>query len=196
MHNDVIIIGAGGHSKVVSDIIVRSGDNVFGILDDNPKLSHCIGTTDDCRKYLDKQFIIAIGNNAVRKKIVEKYPDLNFYTAIDPSAIVSGSAKIGAGTVVMPNAVINADSVIGAHVIVNTSSVVEHDCIVGDFVHISPRCVLCGTVKVGNETWIGAGAVVKNNIDIAPKCMIGCGATVVKNIKESGVFVGIPARQV
>ena len=196
MKREIIIIGAGGHGRVIADIVKSAGDTVLGFLDDNPAGSNSIvGAVNDCVKFKDKLFIIAIGNNEVRKNISIKYPDLNYYTAIHPSAIISDFAIIGRGTCVMPGAVIAAGAKVGAHCIVNTNAVIEHDCVLEDYVHVSPSATLCGTVRVGEGTHIGAGAVVINNIRIAPHSVIGAGAAVIRNADSPGTYVGVPARR-
>lgn len=194
MNKEVVIIGAGGHGRVIADIIEKSGDSVFGFLDDDTSKSAVIGTVDDCRKYSDKYFIIAIGNNSIRQNIAERYNDLNYYTAIHPSAVLAPDVKIGEGTAVMANAVINSLAKIGQHCIINTSSVIEHDDILENFVHVSPNAVLCGTVTVGEKTHIGAGAAVRNNLSICGGVTIGVGAAVVKDITKPGVYIGTPAK--
>lgn len=199
MNPEIIIIGAGGHGRVIADIVKSAGDTVLGFLDDGIADSNIygriLGTVSDCVKFKDKLFIIAIGNNEVRKSIFLKYPDLNYYTAIHPSAIISDFAIIGRGTCVMPGAVIAAGAKVGAHCIVNTNAVIEHDCTLEDFVHVSPAAALCGTVSVGEGTHIGAGAVVINNIRIAPHSVIGAGAAVIRNADSPGTYVGVPARR-
>ena len=199
MSKEVIVIGAGGHGKVIADIIIKSGDRVIGFLDDGctEKNIHgypILGKTEDCLKYKDKEFFIAIGNNAVRKKISEKYNMLKFYTAIHPSAVIAMDVEIGEGSCVMAGVVINTSARIGKHCIINSGSVVEHDNKLADFVHLSPGAVLCGTVSVGECTHIGGGATVKNNTNISGDAVIGVGAAVVKDIDISGVYCGVPAR--
>jgi len=196
MPKEVVIIGAGGHGRVVADIVKSSGDIVFGFLDD-AKTSNAalLGKVDDCVKYKDKYFIIAIGNNAIRRTIAEKYEDLNYYTAIHPSAVTGADTEISEGTCLMPYSVINSGAVVGKHCIINTHSTVEHDCKIDDFVHVSPGAVLCGTVSVGANTHIGAGAVVKNNLNICENVTVGIGGAVVKSIDTPGIYVGVPARQ-
>ena len=193
MCKSVVIIGSGGHGRVVADIVKKSGDKVVGFLDDFNTGEHIIGKISDCEKFADYSFVIAIGSNKIRRDIYEKYSELKYYTAIHPRAVISENVTLGAGTVVMANAVINSGAIVGTHTIINTACVVEHDNKIGNFVHISPGAVLCGTVMVGDVTHIGAGAVVKNNIDICGECKIGCGAAVVKNITKPGVYVGVPA---
>lgn len=201
MHKEVILIGAGGHSKVIADIIEKSGDKVCGFLDDGAKTKEVfgypvLGKTEDCKKFLDKEFFIAIGNNAVRKKIATQNPELKFYTAIHPAAVISRGVEIGIGTCVMAGCVINADTKIGKHVIINSGSVVEHDNILADFVHLSPGAVLCGTARVGECTHIGAGVTVKNNVSITGETVVGVGAAVVSDIQVPGTYCGVPAKEI
>lgn len=201
MHKEVIIIGAGGHGKVIADIIEKSGDKVCGFLDDGAENKEVfgypvLGKTQDCHKFSDKEFFIAIGNNGIRKKIATENNGLKFYTAIHPSAIISRGVEIGIGTCVMAGSVINADTKIGKHVIINSGSVVEHDNILADYVHLSPGAVLCGTVRVGECTHIGAGVTVKNNTSITSDTVIGVGVAVVSDIETSGTYCGVPAKMV
>lgn len=195
MSEQVIIIGASGHGRVIADIVRKSGDVVVGFLDDDLSKENVLGAVCDCVKYPDKKFIIGIGNNQIRKSIAEKYSSLAYYTAIHPTAVISENVKIGKGTAVMANAVINTSSIIGEHCIINTLSVVEHDNMVGDYAHISPGAVLCGTVKVGNLTHIGANATVRNNLSICEDCVIGCGGVVAKDIEKSSTYIGVPVRE-
>lgn len=196
MNKEVIIIGAGGQGRVLADIVNESGDIVYGFLDDNAqsdKNVNIVGRVEDCEKYRDKFFIVGIGNNKLRQRIVNQYHFLNFYTAIHPSAVISRNALIGEGTCVMANAVINTDAEVGKHCIINTHTTIEHDDTVGDFVHVSPGATLCGTVTVGDCVHIGAGATVKNNVRITSESIIGMGAVVLRNIDTKGTYIGIPA---
>ena len=206
MHKKVVVIGAGGHAKVIADIIEKSSDIVYGFLDDNKVIGEkvikdyrVLGKISECTA-LQKQnksiyFIIGIGNNYVKKSISEKY-SLNYYTAIHPSSNIGLQVKIGQGTTVMANACINSDAQIGKHCIINTGAIIEHDNIIQDYVHVSPNATLCGTVQVGAFTHIGAGTVIRNNINITSECVVGAGAVVVKNIEEKGTYLGAPARKV
>ena len=200
MDQQVIIIGASGHGKVVADTILQSGDHVYGFLDDNPELGDSfigfpvLGMVDHFGNYPDAKFVVAIGNAKIRESIVEKLSGVSWYTAIHPRAIISPlETSIGEGTVVMAEAVINAGTKIGNHCIINTGAVVEHDNRIEDFVHISVGAKLAGTVHVGKGTWIGIGATVRNNVEICEGCMIGAGAVVVKSIISKGIYVGVPA---
>ena len=203
MNKQVVIIGAGGHGKVIADSVRKSGDRVLGFLDDNTALPEKIegipvlGCANDYIKYPDAEFIIAIGNAAIRRQIAEQLNGVRWYTAIHPCAVISSmGVKIGEGSAVMANAVINPCASIGRHCIVNTASVIEHDDVIADYVHISVGAKLGGMVSVGEQTWVGIGAVVNNNISVYNRCIIGAGAVVVKDIKESGTYVGVPARKI
>lgn len=199
MNRNVIIIGASGHGKVIADIILSSGDNVVGFLDDNPEVKEFIGfpvlgKLEDYSKYPEAEFIIAIGNADIRERIAEKMKGVRFYTAVHPSAVISSiDTVIGEGTAIMANTVVNAGSTVGRHCIINTSAVVEHDNTIEDFAHISVGAHLAGTVHIGRKTWIGVGATVKNNISICSDCMIGAGTVVISNINEKGTYIGVPA---
>lgn len=197
----VVILGSGGHAKVIADIVNKSGDKIVGFLDNNVKCGQTflgypiLGSDLDYVRFKDCYFVIAIGNSKVREKIYKKMKNVNWYTAIHPNASISSiGVEIGIGTVVMSNAVVNTDAVIGKHCIINSSSTVEHDNIIDDFVHISVGVKLAGHVLIGKHTWLGIGATVRNDISICDDCVIGAGAVVVKNIIESGTYIGVPAK--
>ncbi len=191
MKNRLVILGAGGHGKVVADIAVKNGYQEIVFLDDNAE-GYCLGfpikgCCEKALKYDDGEtdFVIAVGNNEIRKEIAEKYK-VNWATLIHPSAQIGLDVKLGQGSVVMAGAVINPSAVIGRHCIINTCAVVEHDNVLEDYVHISPNAVLGGTVYVGERTHVGIGATVKNNIKICESCVIGAGAVVIKQIFRGG----------
>ena len=209
----IIIIGSGGHAKVVADIILTREKElnedlkIIGFLDDNFKnlrydnifnipILGDLNNIDNFSKNEDYFFIIAIGSNEVRKKISEKYKELNYYTAIHPRSVISREVEIGSGTVVMANVVINPASTIGRHCIVNTSSVIEHDNKLGDYVHISPNATLCGGVSIDDNSWVGAGSVVRQQIHIGKDVIVGANSVVVKDIEDNCIVVGNPAKKI
>ncbi len=204
MYNKLIIIGAGGHGKVVADIATKTqkyGEIQF--LDDNVDVKECVGfpivgTSTEAKQYIgEAEFFVAIGNAKHRKKIMEQLEKNSavFATLIHPNASVGIEVSIGIGTVVMAGAVVNSDTVIGKGCIINTCASIDHDCCVDDYVHVSVGAHLCGTVKVGEETLIGAGATVKNNVNICGGCVISTGAAVIKNIEEEGIYMGVPSKK-
>lgn len=203
MKKRVIIIGAGGHAKVVADAVRMGGAEVVGFLDDNASKhgqpfarSTVLGDVASYEKYANESsFIIAIGSGEIRKRIYELLDGVEWYTAIHPSAVIADDVVIGEGSFVGALSVISPDSKIGRHSILNTRSVVEHDCFVGDFTHLAPASTLCGESKVGDLCWVGAGATVINGISVCDDVMIGACATVVKDIEECGTYIGTPARK-
>lgn len=207
MPKEVVIIGAGGHAKVIADIIVKNNDILLGFLDDNIEKGKkviadykVLGTISDCQELCNYKnnlmFIVGIGNNLTRLKITKEYPNLLYYTAIHPNAVIGLDVKVGEGTAIMANACINSNATIGKHCIINTGAIIEHDNILDDFVHVSPNAALAGNVKIGEGTHVGIGATVKNNINIKENNIIGAGAVVVKNILGTGkTMVGVPARE-
>ncbi len=201
MNTRIAIIGAGGHGKVIADLALKNGYKEVVFIDDN-LIGKCmgfniVGTCANIGQINDGKtdFIIAVGNNAIRKRIVERYK-INCATLIHPSAQIGLNVKIGKGTVIMSGAVINPCATVGNHCIINTCAVIEHDCVIEDCVHISPSVAVGGTVHIGECTHVGIGAVVKNNVEICNNCIIGAGAVVVKDVVESATYVGIPAKKV
>lgn len=190
------LYGAGGHAKVVMDIIVARGDNVGCLYDDSPHYDEINGRQvfKPIDKDVEGQLIISIGSCKIHKLIAERYCHLKFATAIHPQSIISDSANIEEGTVVMPGAIINADAKIGKHCIVNTNASIDHECVIGNFVHIAPGVTISGNVNIGECTWIGAGSVVKQGVKIGRNCMIGAGSVVVKDIPDNVVAYGNPCK--
>jgi sugar O-acyltransferase (sialic acid O-acetyltransferase NeuD family) len=197
MNERVVIIGAGGHARVIADIIRCRGDQVLGFLDDreaeNFQKMTILGKTANALRYREYKFVIGIGRNEIRKSISERYDELDYYTAVHPAAVVAKDVRIAPGSVIMANAVINTGSVVGKHCIINTGATVDHDSVLGDYTHVSPGANLSGTVYVGESTWIGTGAVVCNNLKICGGCTVGAGAVVIKDIESPGIYAGVPA---
>lgn len=208
---EIIIIGAGGHAKVIMDIIFQRkkflNDNLVirGILDDTFKEKErkelfgipIIGKVDKILELPnDIYYVIAIGNNNIRKKISQNYKKLNYITLIHPKAIIGENIDIGNGTVLMAGSIVNSYTKIGKHCIINTGSIIEHDNIIKDYVHISPGAILCGGVSVEEETWVGAGSTIIQGLIIGRKSIIGAGAVIIRNIQSFSKIVGNPAKYI
>lgn len=205
MKNRLIIIGASGHGKVVTDIAIKMNNwQSIEFIDDNDSIRMCmdipiIGRTDDASKYIEEaDFFVAIGNNATRERVQTELESegASIATLIHPNAIIGYKVSVGIGTVIMAGAVINSSSVIGKGCIINTNSSVDHDCVLEDYVHVSPGASLAGSVKIGKSSWIGIGSVISNNINICDGCRLGAGAVVINDITEPGTYVGVPARRI
>lgn len=194
---EVYLYGGSGHGKVIKEIAKNSNLNVVAFVDDNPKSNTLLNVpvlkTSQLEDINNKQFVISIGNNKIRKIISKKLSKISD-AIIDPSAQISDFVTIGKGTVVMPSVVINSDTNIGAHVILNTGAIIEHDCTIGDFTHISPNATITGGVSVGEGTHIGAGAIVIPGIKIGKWVTVGAGAVIINDIPDYTTVVGNPGK--
>jgi len=203
MTKKLIIIGAGGHGKVVADIAFQKGYKEVCFLDDAP-LKDCmgipvVGRVIDAQKHIGScDFFIAIGNSKIRASIYSdlKQKGANLISLVHPNAVIGGNVRIGNGSVVMAGGIINACATVGEGVIINTNSSIDHDCNIGDFCHIAVGVNVAGTVFVGKNCFLGAGSTIKNNVTICDDCVIGAGAVVVKDIDQSGTYVGVPSRKI
>jgi acetyltransferase EpsM len=203
----LIIVGAGGHAKVVLDVALANSLTVLGFLDDRATAApdpryQLLGTVDMLEDLMNtqpsSQAFIAIGDNHVRCQLDH---DLLKNRRVAPALIhpfgcISSCAEFGSGTILMPGVVVNAGTQVGRHVILNTCCSVDHDCSIGDYAHISPGAHLAGTVTVGEGCHIGTGASVIPGVSIGDWAVVGAGAVVTTNIPPRSVAVGIPARAV
>ena len=178
---DLVVIGNGGHSKVVQSAIESSEMYSFDVLENDSDFTH--------KKYSNTFMVIAIGDNNTREKVYNKLKHSS-PIIVDKSSVVDKQAIIGDGTVVLHNSVVQRDTTIGKHCIINTNASVDHDCNIGNFVHIAPNATLCGGVTVGNNTLVGAGAVVIPGITIGKNCIIGAGTVVLADVKDNQTVVG------
>lgn len=191
------LYGASGHCKVIIDIIINNGLLLEKIYDDNLEINQLLNYPVSHSSKIEindnDSFIIAIGNNKIRKKICEKF-NFKFATAIHSHTIISKTSSVDQGTVVMPGTIINANTKIGKHCIVNTASVIEHDCIIDDFAHICPNATLAGGVVIGEGAQVGIGAKIIQGIKIGKWATIGAGAVVLEDVPDFSVVVGNPGK--
>lgn len=183
------LYGASGHAKVIIDILKDSGISVDGLIDDNPNIRDFLEYQVFHGKIDLSPVIVSIGNNDVRRKIVERL-NTTYGLAVHPSAIISDYAKIGEGTVIMQGGIVQSCVEIGRHCIVNTGASIDHECKIGDFVHISPHSTLCGNVSIGEGTWIGAGTTIIPGVKIGKWSIIGAGSVVSKDIPDGVLATG------
>lgn len=204
MKSKLIVIGASGHGKVIADIALKMKcwDKII-FLDKNDQINKCLDMEvyfdhGEYEKYVDDyDFIVAIGNNKIRKLIMTKLENINASLGIliHPSAVIGCDVSLGVGTVVMAGAIINTSTQIGKGCIINTGSTIDHDNFIEDYVHISPGVKVAGGVTIGMNSWIGIGSTIINNKSICADVMVGAGTVVIKDIDESGTYVGCPARR-
>lgn len=204
----IVVIGGGGHAKVVIGILKRIRSfKILGYVDprDNgeilgvPYLGADSVLAQIRKKYPKCSVAIGVGSVSVseqREKIYNKIRLLGFKmpAVISPEAIVNENVSVGEGTVIVDGAVVNPGTTIGQCTIINTNSSVDHDSIIGDFVHIAPGVTVSGGVKVGKNSFLSVGSSVIQYKTIGANCMIGAGATVVKDCLEAGTYLGTPAR--
>lgn len=195
----LILWGAGGHGKVVLDVARATGAYTdIAFADDDPAVGRQFAGCPVLRRPVEgyKQFLVSIGDNRTRAACYGKAvaDGLGPATLIDPSAVISPTARIGSGTVVMPRVVVNADAEVGENCILNTGAIVEHDCKIGDHSHISPGAVLGGGVWVGRFAHLGIGVNVLPGAVIGDGATIGAGAVVLAEIPAGATAVGVPAK--
>jgi UDP-N-acetylbacillosamine N-acetyltransferase len=203
----VIIYGAGGHAKVVAEILRLNGLKIFGFIDNsNPHRrgeafygSKVLGGEEELDEILARGInlcIVAFGNNRLRVQTAVRLSQNKFQiiSAIHPTAICAADSSIGEGTVIAAGAVIGPSTRIGKNVIVNTQASLDHDCTIFDGAHIGPGAVVTGGVEVGECAWIGAGAVISDHKKIGSDSIVGAGAVVVKDIPDAVLAIGVPAR--
>ena len=209
MNNDIVIIGAGGHAKVVIDTIEQGEFSVIGLTDANYRaLPECMGYhvlgNDQILEalYEEKNVRYAamgighVGYPNVRNKVYKYAKRLGFVfpSLIHPSAVVAETSTVGEGSLCGAQTVVNPEACIGCMCIINSSAVIEHEVIVEDGVHVAPRTVLLGGASVGKNSFIGAGSVVLQGVHIGSNCIIGAGTVVLKDIEDNCVIVGNPGR--
>jgi len=205
---ETIIVGAGGHGKVVLDILRAGGKyKPVGFIDADPRLAntrvgdlpvfgaiHLLGRLKTQHKI--KAAIIAIGDNRARAGYVSNLVDLglDLVNAVHPAASVSASARLGKNVVVAAGAVICTEAIIEDLSIINTSAVVDHECEVGRASHICPGALLAGRVRIGSGCLIGMGAKVIQCLSVGDETTVGAGAVVLKDLPARVTAVGVPAR--
>lgn len=161
MVDKITLYGAGGHCKVVVDILQTIGYSIEKIVDDNPSSLSLLNIPVAFPEEEFGSTIITIGNCQVRKNIVDRIKVKKYVTAIHPSVIIASNVFIGEGCTIVHGAIVQSCSSIGQHCIINTKASVGHDAIIHDFVHIASGATVCGGVEIGECTWLGAGSVVK-----------------------------------
>ncbi|MBI4513599.1 MAG: NeuD/PglB/VioB family sugar acetyltransferase [Gemmatimonadetes bacterium] len=205
-----VVLGGGGHARVVIDAIQASGEaTTVAILDaDRSRWGTELqgvpitGGDDQLAAVLASgvtHFVVGIGSvrdTGPRRRLFERASACGLTALLvrHPSAVSSPWARMGGGSVLLANAVVNAGATVGENVIVNTGAIVEHDCLIGDHVHIATGARLASGVRVGMGAHVGAGAVVRQQIVIGEEAVVGAGAVVVRDVAPRTVVVGVPAR--
>lgn len=208
MNTPIIIIGAGGHARVVADALLLAGERVIGFADSDPEKHGrrifgvpVLGDDGILARYSAESVLLAngiggTGTGNVRVVVQQELQSRGwrFASVRHPRAIVSPFATLAAGTQLFAASVVQAGAELGEGCVVNTAGVVEHDVRLGAWTHVAPRALVCGDVMIGRRCHVGAGAVVRQGLSIGDDTVIGAGAVVLRDSAGGGMLIGVPAR--
>jgi sugar O-acyltransferase (sialic acid O-acetyltransferase NeuD family) len=208
MNKPIIVIGAGGHAKVVIDTLMQCGSAILGAVDaDSNRHGQSvlgipvIGNDEEIFKHEKRSVVLinGVGSTDIsdhRKNIHQQFlsAGYTFQSLIHPSATLAHDVKIADGAQIMAGVVIQPGCIIGTNTIINTRASIDHDCTIGAHCHIAPGAVLGGNIIIGDGCHIGAGTTIIQNTTINPNVLVGAGATVLSNIADGSRVVGTPAR--
>lgn len=204
----IIILGGGGHSKVLVEALLAGSVAIAGIVDPDPALIGCsilgvsvLGGDDEVLRYFhgEVRLVNGLGSTGLpqkRKDIFELFSlqGYIFVTVVHPSAVVASDVHLDEGVQIMAGAVIQPGSRLGRNAIVNTNASVDHDCQIGNHVHLAPGVTLSGEVTIGDSVHIGTGATVIQGIRIGSGSLIAAGAVVINDIPAGSIAMGVPAK--
>ena len=204
----VLVIGSGGHAKVLIDAMLLNRDRIEGITDTDVSkhggsvLGVPVTGGDERALKLPAHTIRlvngfgSIRNTELRSKVFESFKakGYSFHTVIHPASVIAADVKIGEGAQIMAGAVIQAGSVIGANVIINTGTVVDHDCVIGAHSHLAPGVTVSGGVQIEEGVHVGTGATVIQGVRIGSRATVGAGSVVLKDVPKGMTVVGVPAK--
>lgn len=204
----VVLIGGGGHARVVAETLAALGRAPVGYLAPEPApegdvrlLGPRLGTDADIARLAGEGAVFALGTGFVeaegarrRAGLVARVPAGRLLTVCHPAAIVAPSAAIAAGAFLGPGAIVATGAGIGPAAIVNSGAIVEHDCRVGANAHVASGARLAGNVSVGDNALIGAGATVRQGVSVGEGAVVGAGATVIRDVPAGATVAGVPAR--
>ncbi|MFN4244047.1 MAG: acetyltransferase [Tepidisphaerales bacterium] len=205
---DVLIVGAGGHGRVVLEVLQASRQHrVVGFLDADESLTGqtvlgvpVLGHPQRLLRLRGKArgAVVAVGDNRARVSYAHHLASsgLELVSAVHPSAVVSPSATLGRNVVVCAGAVVGTEARLDDSVLVNTGALVDHECEVGEGAHIAPGAALAGRVRVGPGAFVGLGARVIQCLSVGAHAVVGAGAVVIRDVPPDATVVGVPARPI
>jgi sugar O-acyltransferase (sialic acid O-acetyltransferase NeuD family) len=202
----IIVLGGGGHAKVLIDALLLQLREIIGYTDPDEKRKTilCLSRLGDDKKILEydpMKLVLVNGVGSVssmplRKLLYEQFrtKDYCFERVIHPSAVISTDVRLGEGVQIMAGAVVQAGSSLGANTIINTGAIVDHDCDIGSHVHIAPGVTLSGTVRIEEGVHVGTGAKIIQGLVIGAGSLVGAGSVIIKNVPPGVTVVGVPGR--
>ncbi|SDC72844.1 MULTISPECIES: acetyltransferase [unclassified Candidatus Frackibacter] len=209
MSRKVVLIGAGGHAKVVIDLL-KSNNNIkiIGMIDKNKNrlgekiLDIPIIASDkeliQTKKKVNNTLIAVggTGDNRLRVKLYNKVKELgyNFINAIHPNSIIGEEVDLGNANTIMAGVILNSGVKLGTNNIINTGAILEHDVEIGNHVHIAPGVKLSGGVKISDYSHLGTGVTVIQGINIGGNSLIGAGSVIIDDVPDNSLVVGNPGR--
>jgi len=204
----LIVVGGGGHAKVLISTLLLQHRSVLGFVDPKPLLPPLLGIAhlgDDCAAFLhppDQVRLVngvgSIDSTVLRRAVYEKFRERQyvFDTVIHPSAIIAPEVHIEDGVQIMAGAVVQPGSRLGANVIINTGARVDHDCVIDAHSHVAPGVTLSGHVYIGKGAHVGTGASIIQGIKVNAGGIVGAGAVVIDDVPAGATVVGVPAKAV
>lgn len=203
MNRDVVVIGGGGHAKVIISTLIDLDIGIKAIYDDDPEKwgkdicgSKIVGPISELNSSSTEKAIMAIGDNKTRSTLASRFEKFHWMSLVHPHSYVQNSVSIGEGTAIFAGAVIQTDVVIGKHCIINSSATIDHDCVIGDYAHIGPGSSLAGGVLVMEGAFLGIGIAAIVGKSIGKWSVVGAGGVIAENIPDYVTALGVPAKVV
>lgn len=202
MSAPVILLGMGGHSRVLLDALRCSGIKVLGYVDRAEAVTDVgipfLGGDGQVLDFPAAEIMLVngVGSLALRSRLFDEFKarGYRFAQVIHPSVVISKTAVLGEGVQVMAGAVVQTGSCVGENVIINTRAGIDHDCSIGAHSHIAVGTTIAGNVTVGQRVLVGAGSTVIQGIAIGDDSVVGAGAAVIRDVPAGKTVVGVPAR--
>jgi sugar O-acyltransferase (sialic acid O-acetyltransferase NeuD family) len=192
------VIGAGGHSKEVADLLEALGHAIAGFVDEGWTGEHPttgLPVVADVAELTFGAAVLAIGDPIGRARWFDGLRETTELPAlVHPTATVSPSATLGDAVQVMQNVVVNAAAKVGDDCILNVACTVAHDCVMGAHTHMGPGARMGGASRVGSRCLIGTNATVMPGVTVGEGCTVGAGAVCVEDVADGVTVAGVPAR--